>query len=471
MLVLTIYQAGLVNMQRQIPLTGSTSEGDISGEETLINIMPRRTEGAKYPFNLVGTPGLAYFLELPTYPVKGLHEVGDRAFAVTPSKFYEIFKNGTFKELGDVSISGRVVMEDNGYQVVFVDGVNGYYYDFYTREVNEITADGFYPSSGVTYQDGYFIFVRDDTGQFFLSDLLSVIFDPNDYASAEGQPDPLVMPISDHREVYLFGTQTIEVWYNSGASDFPLERNQGAFIEKGCAAKYTITKQNNTLYFVGSDLMVYQMSGYTPIRISSHAIEDDLANIDLSNAFAYAYKEKGSLFYVLTLPARNKTWCYDISTGAWHIRESYQFGRHLSNNSIFFDSKTLVGDFQNGRIYQMVSNYYTDDLEPIVRKFTLPTISQGRERFTLDNFELDITSGVGLTYGQGSDPEIRVYTSKDGGFTYNQNFKVAKMGKKGKYLKRAKVNRFGMGRQITITCEISDPVPIDIGGAWVEINR
>lgn len=454
--------------QIQIPLAANTSEQDISGNELLVNVYPRQSTGGKYPFNLINTPGLAFYLELPTFPVKALHQNGDRAFAVTPTKFYEIFKDGSFKELGDVQLTGRVVMEDNGNQLVMVDGLRGFYYDTGTNAVNEITAEGFYPASTVTYQDGYFIFDRKGTGQFFISNLLDVTFDPLDFATAEGQPDPLVAVLSDHREVFMFGTETIEVWYNSGAADFPFERNQGAFIEKGCGARYTVAKQNNTVYFVGSDLMVYQMTGYTPVRISSHAVEKTLKNVDLSDAFAYTYQDEGHLFYVLTIPARDLTWCFDISTGAWHIRQSYQFGRHQSNNAIFFDSKTLVGDFQNGRVYQMASNYYTDDGEPVIREFVLPTVNQGREFLTVDSLEFDMETGVGLTLGQGDDPELRVYFSKDGGNTYSESFKVGKIGKRGDYLTRAKVNRFGCARQFTFKVEISDPIPIDIGGAWIE---
>lgn len=456
--------------QVQIPLAANTSEQDISGSELLVNVYPRKSTGGKYPFNLINTPGLAFFLELPTSPVKGLHVNKGRAFAVTPTKFYEIFDNGKYKELGDVNLTGRVVMEDNGFQVVMVDGNKGYYWDAETNLVSEITAPGFYPSSSVTYQDGYFIFVRNGTGQYFISDLLSVIFDPNNFATAEGQPDPLVACLSDHREVFLFGTETIQIVYNSGAADFPFETNQGAFIEKGCGAKHTVAKQNNTIYFVGSDLMVYQLNGYTPVRISSHAVEKTLKGVDLSDAFAYTYQDEGHLFYMLTIPSRDLTWCFDISTGAWHIRQSYQFGRHQSNNSIFFDSKTLVGDFQNGRIYQMASNYYTDDGEPVIREFVLPTVNQGREFLTIDSLEFDMGSGVGLTLGQGDNPELRVYFSKDDGKTYSENFKVGKIGKKGNYLSRAKVNRFGCARQFTFKVEISDPIPIDIGGAWVEVR-
>jgi hypothetical protein len=456
--------------QVQIPLVANTSEGDIAGQEILINVYPRKSVGGKYPFTLINSPGLAFFAELPTFPVLGLHYNKGRAFAVTPSKIYEIFNNGTFNELGDVSLSGRVSMEDNGLQVVVVDGFKGFYWDATTNLVKEITAEGFYPANTVTYQDGYFIFNRKDTGQFFLSNLLDVSFDPLNFATAEGQPDNLVAVLSDHREVFMFGSETIEVWYNSGAADFPLERNQGAFIEKGCGARYTVAKQNNTIYFVGSDLMVYQMSGYTPIRISSHAVEQTLKGVDLSDAFAYTYQDEGHLFYVLTIPKRDLTWCFDISTGAWHIRQSYQFGRHQSNNAIFFDSKTLVGDFQNGRIYQLANNYYTDDGEPVIREFILPTVNQGREFLTIDSLEFDMSSGVGLTHGQGNDPELRVYFSKDEGQTYSENFKVGKIGKKGNYLSRAKVNRFGCARQFTFKIEISDPIPIDIGGVWIEVR-
>jgi hypothetical protein len=455
-------------MQKPIPLVTTTAEDSVSGSELLINMYPTKTEGGKYPFNLVGTPGTAFFCELPTFPVLQMHVNNHRAFAVTPTRLYEIFKDGTFESLGNVDLSGRVVMADNGTQLVMVDGRKGYYYDDNTGEVKRITDDAFYPSDSVTYQDGYFIFNRSGTGQFFLSKLLSIDFDALDFATAEGQPDPLVRTLSDHRELFLFGTESIEVWYNSGASDFTFERNQGAFVEKGCAAAHSVVKQNNTIYFIGSDKMVYQMSGYTPVRISTHAVEKDLKGVDLTDAFAYEYQSEGHLFYVLTIPCQNITWCYDIATGAWHIRQSYQFGRHHSNCAILFGKKNLVGDFQNGRIYELSDNFYKDDTDPIIREFILPTVNNGREYMTIDSLEFDMTAGVGLTHGYGDDPEARIYTSKDGGITYGQNYKVMKIGKLGKYLARAKANRFGVARQFTFKVEISDPVRIDIGGAWIE---
>jgi hypothetical protein len=455
--------------QREIPLVINTSEQDISGSEALINVYPRASTGGKYQFNLINTPGLAFYCELPTFPVLGMHENGNRAFAVTPTKFYEIFKNGNYEELGDIELKGRAIIADNGIQVVVVDGFKGFVFDSDLITVEEMTDEGFYPARTVTYQDGYFLFERKDTGQFFISELLSADFDALDFASAEGQPDNLVAILSDHREIFMFGSRTIEVWYNSGAGDFPFERNQSAFVEKGCAAPYSVAKQDNTVYFVGSDLMVYAMAGYTPIRKSTNIVEQTLKNVDLSDAFAYTYQEEGHLFYVLTIPANDITWAFDISTGSWHVMKSYNFKRHQAGSAIFFGLKTLVGDFQSGRIFVMSNQCYTDDNEPIVREFVLPTLNNGREFLSIGSFELDMASGVGLTSGQGSDPIMLLQVSKDGGKTYS-SYKEARIGKIGQFSKRVIWRRLGIGRQFIFKLKTSEPIPIDIGGAFVEVK-
>jgi hypothetical protein len=454
--------------QRQIPLVLTSAEGGISGEEALINVFPVRTDGGKYEYTLQHTPGLAMYVELPTYPVLGMHEIDSRAFVVTPTKFYEIFDEGTFRELGDVDLSGRASLADNGLQVVVVDGFKGFYLDLSDDSVNEITAEGFYPSKFVTFQDGYFLFERKGTNQFYSSEALDITFDPADYANAEGSPDNVVRVISDHRELFVFGESTIEVWYNSGASGIPFDRNNGVFIEKGCAAPHSIAKQDNTLFFVGSDLIVYRLAGYAPIRISNNAVEDDLQDVDLSDAFAYAYHYDGTLFYTLTIPSRNVTWRLDLSNGSWHKLDSYQFGRHYSNCHMYFSKRNLVGDFQNGRIYQISNKIYTDDGDVIQRKFILPTINIGRNFLPIASFELDMSSGVGTSIGQGSDPKAMMRFSKDSGKTWS-NYKFANIGKIGEYLTRVKWNRLGVARQFTVEITISDPIPIDIGGAYVEI--
>ncbi|NBV89482.1 MAG: hypothetical protein EBR88_08245, partial [Betaproteobacteria bacterium] len=115
----------------------------------------------------------------------------------------------------------------------------------------------------------------------------------------------LVALIIDHREAWLFGTNSVEVWYDSGAAQFPLERIQGAYNELGCAAPYSAAKMDNGLFWLGSDArgggMVYRANGYTGQRISTHAVEYAIQSYaNISDAIGYTYQQDGHSFYVLT---------------------------------------------------------------------------------------------------------------------------------------------------------------------------
>ena len=462
-------------MQREIPLAINVDEGDIAGHATNINMFVEKTEGGKYSFTIQGTEGLAVYADVGyATGIMALHSTGDeetgrRDFAITRTALFELNSDGTITNHGAITLNGkRVVAAQNGIQLVFVDGIRGYSFTLATNTLTQIVSEGFYPARTVTFQDGYFIFDRLGTREFFISQLQSDTFDAADFASAEGQPDNIVAVMSDHRELFLFGTGSIEVWYNSGGVDFPFERSQGAFIEKGCAAPYSIQKTNNTIYFLGSDFMVYSLSGYTPVRISTHAVEQDFRGLDLTDVFAYTYAIKGHLFYVLTIPAINKTWVYDIATNVWHIRQNSQFGRHVSNNCIASRGKNLVGDFQSGLIYELSFDALTDNGDEIIRQFQLPTVNLGRKISSFGSLEIDMETGIGQTNGPSQEPRAVLEFSKDKSKTWS-NQKFASMGKKGKYATRVKWNRLGAARQMDFKIKISGECKLSIGGAWVEV--
>jgi len=49
-------------------------------------------------------------------------------------------------------------------------------------------------------------------------DSTGTTIDPLYFAAAEGSPDNLVTLIVDHREIWLFGTNSVEVWYDAGTA-------------------------------------------------------------------------------------------------------------------------------------------------------------------------------------------------------------------------------------------------------------
>jgi hypothetical protein len=299
-----------------------------------------------------------------------------------------------------------------------------------------------------------------------------------DFASAEGSPDGLVGLIVDHREAWLFGTDSVEVWYDAGLPDFPLTRIQGAFNEIGCVAAFSIAKLDNGLFWLGTDArgqgIVYRANGYTGQRISTHAIEYAIAQYgNISDAIAYTYQQEGHAFYVLTFPSGDATWVYDVSTQAWHERAGWdngEFVRHRSNCQCNFGGNIIVGDYENGNIYKFSLDIYADNggIQKWLRSWrALPTGQNNLKRTAHHSLQLNCESGVGINDGQGSDPQAMLRWSDDGGHTWS-NEHWSPMGKIGAYYQRVFWRRLGMTLKLRDRVyEVSgtDPVKIAIMGA------
>jgi hypothetical protein len=164
---------------------------------------------------------------------------------------------------------------------------------------------------------------------------------------------------------------------------------------------------------------------------------------------------------------------YDVATGAWHERAAFadgDFNRHRADNQMFFNSTTVVGDYQNGKIYEFDLNVYADDGAPQkwLRSWrALPTGANNLSRTIQHAMQLDCETGVGLVTGQGSDPQAMLRWSDDGGHTWsNEHWKS--MGAIGKFGKRTIWRRLGATMKIRDRVyEVSgtDPVRIYVMGA------
>jgi hypothetical protein len=257
----------------------------------------------------------------------------------------------------------------------------------------------------VGYLDGYFVFNEPDSQRIWVTELLDgTSIDPLEFASAEGSPDNVVSILIDHKEVWVFGTNSIEVWYNSGALDYPLSPIQGAFNEVGCVAPYSVAKLDNGIFWLGADArgqgIVYRANGYQAIRISTHAVEWHIQRYgNLSDALAYTYQQDGHAFYVLIFPEANTTWVFDVATGLWHERAGWvngSFTRHRSNCQMSFNNEIVVGDFQNGNIYALDLDFYKDHdaVQRWLRTWrALPTSANNLKRTAQHTLQLDAESG------------------------------------------------------------------------------
>jgi hypothetical protein len=329
--------------------------------------------------------------------------------------------------------------------------------------------DGPFEGGGtVDITDNYFVYNKPNSQLFAASDLLSPITDPLSFASKDGSPDDLVSIIVDRREVYLLGEMSSEVWINSGAVPFPFTRIPGTSTQQGIAAQYSMSRMGNSFAYVSKnnrgEAMIVRMNGYFPERISTHAVETTLVNQNVSDALAWTYQLEGHEVYVVTFPSigdNGLTWAFDNTTGLWHKwlyrNNQNEYERHRGNCCAFFNQQVLVGDYENGKIYQLSRNYYTDDGQPIRRIRRAPHITSDLQRQYFHELQIQFQPGVGLSTGQGDDPQAMLRWSNDGGSTWSNEYWTT-IGKQGKYLNRAIWRRLGFSRDKVFEVSISDPV-------------
>ena len=481
-----------------------------AADNRMVNLFPEVVpEGGKEPAFLQRAPGLTLLATVGVGPIRGMWQFGNYGYVVSGPTLFQIDSNWNATAKGTVAGAGPVSMADNGTQLFIAVNPQGYIYNSNTDVFQQITDPDYPGAVTVGYIDGYFVFNEPNSQKIWVTSLLDgTQVDPLEFTSAEGSPDNVVAIFVDHREVWVYGTNSTEVWYNAGLIDFPLARIQGAFNELGCAAPYSIAKMDNQIYWLGKDArgqgMVFRASGYMGQRISTHAIEWQLQEYpDLSDAVGYTYQQDGHSFYVLNFPTANTTWVFDVATGAWHERASFaagQFNRHRGNSHMFFNATTVIGDYQNGKIYAFDLNVYADDGEAQkwLRSWrALPTGANNLARTIQHSMQLDCETGVGLngqinqtsfllaenndfliTEGddfitidynivQGSDPQVMLRWSDDGGHTWsNEHWKS--MGAIGRYGYRTIWRRLGATMKIRDRVyEVSgtDPVRIYIMGA------
>ena len=392
------------------PILGSSyvARSVNAADARMVNLFPEAIpEGGKEPGFLNRAPGLRLLANMGDGPIRGLWQFGGYGYAVSGETLYKIDSLFNVSVIGTVDgLSGPVSMVDNGTQLFIACDGPSFIYNSLTLAFAQITDVDFPGAVTVGYIDGYFVFNEPNSQRVWITSLLDGhSIDPLDFASAEGSPDGLVSLIVDHREIWLFGTNSVEVWYNAGTSPFPLAPVQGAFNEVGCSAAFSVAKLDNGLFWLGADArgkgIVYRANGYSAQRISTHAVEWQIQQYaNISDAIAYTYQQDGHSFYVLIFPSANTTWVFDVATALWHERAAFingSFTRHRSNCQMAFNGEIVVGDHELGNIYAFDLDVFSDNgaVQKWLRSWrALPVGTNDLKRTTQHSLQLDAETGA-----------------------------------------------------------------------------
>lgn len=433
----------------------------------------RQPQGAKSQTPVFGAPGLTLWATLPTFPIRGLWVFNGVLYVVAGDTLYRMNSSGGYKKLGE-GIRGKQVvsMSDNGTQLMVVNGVGGYLVDS-DDNFQQIQSDAFYSASTVLFFDGYFIFDRKGTNEFFLSAIDDgTMYNGLDFASAEAQPGFLTACKQNLQLLFLFSQNHIEMWYDAGTADFPFQRYAGGVIEKGCVSPYSCIQQDEALFFLGVDRVFYRLQGNVPQRISTHAIEKAFSDYgDISDAFCFTYTLQGHKMIHLTFPSApngGHSWCYDISTGWWHERESWDekdnsLGRWRGNCAVEVYNKILIGDAYTGQIGILDWSSFIEYGNTLQFLIHSAPVHEDRLPIFIPRLELDMQTGApfaGVDYtGEVRAPQAMLRWSKDGGVTWSKQQPWRSLGRVGEYVRRLRWLSIGRAYQFVFALTISDNVP------------
>ena len=476
----------------RIPLVGPTYESRsvAADAQRCMNWYPERMESgtAKAPLVLYPTPGLSVFVTLPDAPVRGLFAQDGRCFGVAGASFDEILANGTVTHRGTVANDDQpVTMCSNGrtgHQIFITSAGKGYIFDLTSNVFSQITAAGF-PTAGVvagTYMDGYFLAFTDKA--FYVSALMDgLLWDGADFATRSEGSDPIVVGLQNHREIWIWGELTTEVWYNAGGV-FPFAPIPGVFIEMGAGAPHSVARFDNGLMWIaqnrdGDRLCVYSQQ-YVPQRVSTHAIEMAWRRYPtVRDAVAMVYQEDGHTFYQVTFPAEGATWVYDGSLKMWHERgywnpAEYRFEAHRAINHCRAFDKHLVGDRATGQVYELNMLTTTDAGTTIRRIRRMPHITRENKRLFFPRLELELETGMRWSDPEAGfpnrDPQIMLRWSDDRGHTWSDEQWVS-AGRAGAYMVRARFNRLGSSRDRVFEVSVSDPISWRLIDGYADIAQ
>jgi hypothetical protein len=440
-----------------------TSQSSNADAERCANWYPETIEAqGKSILAMYPTPGLTSLQTLPgNQPVDALiwapqpNSATGNFFAISGTSFYQLDTSsgartlkGTFAS--NILHSCFMTYGSNGTTTAILMCVDeaAYYYIVGTPNMIPVSIGGGALISQVGYIDGFFLAVQAFSNQIYASAPLDVTTWPAlSTTKISVFPDQILAMVVNQRQVTFFGASASVSYYDSGNSPFPLDVIDGSYMEHGIinasVASATAVKIDNSIIWLGNDArgqgVVWRANGYTPVRISNHAVEYSLQQIasqaTINDAVAYSYQDQGHEFYVLYLPSANSgrgfTWVYDVATAMWHERfflnpvDGLAYA-HRSKCHAQFAGLHIVGDWQlTGKVYRMqipqLSGtswlWATDFNNPIQRIRRSPHINLEKEWIFHSQLEVDLEAGLGpippIT-GASNSPSVVYLTDANG---------------------------------------------------------
>lgn len=451
-------------MQVKINLTGGSYKHKslpVSAQRT-INFVPQviDNEITKNKYILNSFFGQKLFASISGVS-RGMFFHKNLLYRVVGNVLYSVLADGTHNQLGAVPGTNKCIFDAIDNNLIFTADRKAFVWNGST--LAQITDPDLGQPNTVTVLNKHALFDW-QLDLFVVSNVADPFtIDGLNYASAEGKADNLIRCYAFNDLVYMFGESTVEQWWNSGVGKPPFDRVEGGIINVGLGSILGVSNNLNYAYFFGNDRRVYKMKGSLIQSVTNQTLVEEFSSYsNVEDVRVWCMDIENKNYIVVCFPSNDKTWVY-IEDGDWFEWSSgYNGGRNRADGYVKAYGKHLVEDYQNGNIYELRSDIYTENGEIILRQRDSAPLDgsifgYSGKKITMNSLVLNIETGTGLISGQGSNPVVMLSFSDDGGRTFS-NERWGSIGRLGEYKYEVRFNALGSFHERIIRIATSDPV-------------
>jgi hypothetical protein len=409
----------------------------------------------KSPYGIYASPGLVRFDSGGQAGAeRGMIVLDDNNMvALLGTQLCNITSAGVLTVVGTINGTGRVTMARNmnGTPQIGIVGEEAgtpYYYLLQGGTLTQPTEANLSPPNSITYLRGYFVWSALD-GKITSSPLDSGTgIDALAFDYANSESDSNVRVYASVGYLYIFGTRSLEIWQATGTIPFPFGPVQQN-IALGLLARHSVAETEKGLLWVDHKGMVRYGRDGGAQRVSTHSVERAIASLsaaDQADITGYIAVWQGHQYYILN--STGWTWVYDTDANRWYQRNSYGYDRWVPSNNIWFAGNYVAGSYQNGKLYRMDPEAYSDDSQDFILEIWCQQTHNFPGGVLLDSLDIDVLSGVGNDAGNlaAQDPKILIDYSDDGGKTFAGERAVS-IGRTGDYRRMVRTGRWGRTAQ------------------------
>jgi hypothetical protein len=459
------------------------SQSKIADNERTMNLYvePISSPGAASQAALYPTPGFLPHITVPDIGGRALFDMAGRTFGVVGGTYHELFpQTKAFASRGAVAQDMRlaqIASNGAGGQLLIASGGNAYLHVLSSNAFTQVlTGD----ATQIGMLDTFFLAFNANTGKLAISNSNDgATWDPTQFALRSQQPDPWRAMMVNAPDIWLFGEQTTDIWYDSGATPFPFVPRSGLSIPYGIAANFSVAGSGGALFWLAKNRdgagLVVMASGYQPVPISTPELNTTIARyartVGITNAEGLCYQDAGHVFYVIRFPGAG-TWAYDLTTKLWAERGKWNSAANAwdvwaPRVRCYSNGLQLTADDTTGIVSSMDVSYGSETDGTAIRRLRRgPVLVNENKRIAIGRFELSMEVGLGVVLGQGSDPQVMFRASNDGGQTWGTE-RPCSAGRMGQYRQRVFWTRLGSPRLWVPQVTMSDPIAWRIMGAFL----